>query len=275
MVRVNKFASPSLSGAADVEQSAKREVFVPLEEGVFSFGCHRGISCFTKCCAKLRLILMPYDILRMRSRLGLRTEQFLERYTDLFLDPAYRFPMVRLKMKNDPEGTCPFVTPDGCSIYDDRPAACRLYPVGRASALPGLRPGRPAEKYFLVRESHCKGFEEDKRWEVAQWLQDQGVTEYDEMNEPWLRVITAGKSLGPPEGVSRKYQVFYLASYDLDRFHDFTLSPGFLKRFDLAPGLRERIREDDGELLRFACDWLRFSLYGEKSIPISPAGGAS
>jgi Fe-S-cluster containining protein len=42
--------------------------------------------------------------------------------------------MVKLSMGRDEGHRCPFVTDKGCSIYEDRPEACRLYPVGWAPA---------------------------------------------------------------------------------------------------------------------------------------------
>jgi hypothetical protein len=42
--------------------------------------------------------------------------------------------------------------------------------------------------YFLVREDHCKGHEEDKEWTVGEWRADQGVDVRDEMNKKWVAV---------------------------------------------------------------------------------------
>jgi len=74
----------------------EEQIFKPLTGDIFHFSCHKGISCFTECCAKLRLILTPYDILRMKNRLELTSDQFLEHYTDTILVLHSRFPMVKL-----------------------------------------------------------------------------------------------------------------------------------------------------------------------------------
>ncbi|MEJ2069497.1 MAG: hypothetical protein P8X58_03680 [Syntrophobacterales bacterium] len=50
-------------------------------ESRFRFRCHPGVSCFTACCGKTTLILTPYDILRLKQRLGITSIEFLERYT--------------------------------------------------------------------------------------------------------------------------------------------------------------------------------------------------
>ena len=69
-----------------------------------------------------------------------------------------------LKMDSANENRCPFVTPQGCSVYEDRPGACRMYPLGRASTSHPLD-GSRREFYFTVKEDHCRGFEQEKRME--------------------------------------------------------------------------------------------------------------
>ena len=49
----------------------EKSIFKPLADNLFRFSCHKDVPCFTKCCAKLRLILTPYDILRMKNRLAI------------------------------------------------------------------------------------------------------------------------------------------------------------------------------------------------------------
>jgi hypothetical protein len=80
----------------------KKQMFQTfLDEAPFQFACHAGISCFTECCAKLRLLLTPYDILRMKNRLNISSDQFLDQYTETLLDRHSRFPMVKLRMNQD------------------------------------------------------------------------------------------------------------------------------------------------------------------------------
>jgi hypothetical protein len=42
----------------------------------------------------------------------------------------------------------------------------------------------------------------------------------------------------------------------------------FLDLFDVNPELRDRLASDDEELLAFAMDWLKFSLYGMKTMEL-------
>ena len=44
----------------------------PVENGGFRFACHPGVVCFTECCRDLKLLLTPYDVIRLKNRLGLQ-----------------------------------------------------------------------------------------------------------------------------------------------------------------------------------------------------------
>lgn len=179
----------SFNGVATAGEG-RQEGIRPLTEGTIKFSCYRGISCFTACCADLNLVLTPYDILRMKGRLQLPAKEFIKQYTQLHEGGESAFPLIRLKMRDDERRRCPLVSPQGCTIYEDRPGACRLYPLGRGAAV-GL-PGREErEFYFLVDESHCLGFREEREWTVEEWIQDQGVRLYNEMNRPWMEIVTS------------------------------------------------------------------------------------
>ena len=246
----------------------EKSIFKPLTDNLFRFSCHKDVPCFTKCCAKLRLILTPYDILRMKNRLAISSDDFLERYTDTVIDNHSRFPMVRLKMKKDPEQACLFVTREGCAIYEDRPEACRLYPVGRASAM--VKEGTDArKKFFMVEEAHCQGFKENRTWTLDDWLNHEGVRRYAGMNDQWLAIVTSSKSLGPKAHIPRKHQMFFMASYNLDKFREFIFKSGFFDRFQVDSDLKEKLDSDDVTLMKFGFDWLKFSLFGEKTIQIN------
>jgi hypothetical protein len=45
------------------------------------FRCRKGIACWNACCSNIDISLTPYDILRLKRRLGLASAQFLQQYT--------------------------------------------------------------------------------------------------------------------------------------------------------------------------------------------------
>jgi len=211
--------------------------------------------------------LTPYDILRMKNRLNISSDQFLEQYTETLFDHHPRFPMVKLRMGTGEKHRCPFVTDKGCSIYEDRPEACRLYPVGRASALVD-REAETREKYFIVDEAHCRGFQEKKKWTLQKWLDHEGVKEYKAMNNAWLGIMTSSKSLGPKAHLAQKHQMFFMASYNLDKFRAFLFQSKFFDHFEVNDALKSRMETDDVALMGFGFDWLKFSLFGDKTLQV-------
>ena len=241
--------------------------FQPLTEETFRFRCHKGIDCFTLCCAGLNLVLTPYDILRMKRRLGLSSEDFLAKYTDTKMDFNTRFPRVVLRMNGYENRTCPFVSVAGCSIYGDRPGACRLYPIGRA-AMKWEHHKEAREKFFIVREAHCRGFQEDREWSLQEWVANEGLDEYNALNDLWLEIITSQKGLGPEAQITRKMQMFFMASYNLDKFREFLFKSPFFERFEVDAAQKQALAVDDLALLKFAFQWLKFSLFGEKTLRI-------
>jgi Fe-S-cluster containining protein len=194
---------------------------------------------------------------------------FLNTYTDTTMDSHPQFPMVKLKMQQDEKRACPFVSSQGCTIYEDRPGACRMYPLGRA-ATKSAGQRNTLEKFFVVDEGHCLGFQEEKEWTIEEWLKEEGVNEYNAMNDQWLEIITASKGLGTKKDLTRKIQMFFMASYNLDKFREFIFKSRFFERFEVELRLKSRLAYDDIELMKFGFDWLKFSLFGEWTLQINP-----
>lgn len=241
------------------------DVFQPLAGGTFHFNCHRDVPCFTRCCAKLRLILTPYDIVRLRKHLGISSRKFLDHHTGTLHHEHPRFPMIKLKMLEDEGQRCPFVTRKGCSVYEDRPGACRLYPIGRASILVGGKHDA-REQYFVVREDHCEGFKEKRVWTVEEWVSHEGLGFYVDMNDRWLAILNSPKSLGPEEYLQKKHKMFFMASYDIDQFRTFIFESSFFSLFEIPSEKKQELASTDEALLLFAYEWLKFSLFGEKTL---------
>jgi Fe-S-cluster containining protein len=237
------------------------------EKDTFRFSCHKGLSCFTQCCADVTIFLTPYDVLRMKRSLGVSSEEFLARYTLVPFSKDQRLPVVVLKMNEDEGKRCPFVTDQGCGIYNDRPWSCRMYPMGLASPKESACPGQQ-EFYFLMEEEHCKGFAAGEELTVREWLENQGIVEYNEMGE-YFKEITLHDALRKGEILDpEKMEMYYLGCYDLDKFRRFVFESRFLQYFDIEPEIVEKVRTDDVELMKLAFQWLKFALFNERTMKI-------
>jgi hypothetical protein len=239
----------------------------------FRFACHPGVPCFNQCCRKLVLWLTPYDVLRLRQRLGMGSDEFLERYTST--EPGQNgWPMPRLAMKAGGEETCPFLTPEGCSVYEDRPGACRTYPLGRATR--GGRAGGPSEEgFFLVKEDHCQGFAEGPEWTAQSWSQDQGLETYTYLNDLFMPLITRQAPDASSEVIAQKMRMFHLACYKLESFRRFVLQTRLASLFEIPAGRLEVLETNDLELLKFAFQWLGFALFGDPTLTLRPEAAAA
>ena len=194
----------------------------------FIFKCHKGVKCFTKCCRGINIILTPYDVIRMKNRLGLSSEEFLTLYTTPQLLEKTDLPVVTLKLLDDDLSSCPFVRDDGCIIYQDRPTTCRYYPLGVAS-LSHKEEVDEEGFYFFVNEPHCLGFEEEHQWTVKEWRKDQGVDIHDEINSDWTDLVVRKRSFPPDIKLNEESKkMFFLVSYNVDKFREFVFNSTFL-----------------------------------------------
>jgi Fe-S-cluster containining protein len=237
-------------------------------EDRFCFSCHQGLSCFGHCCADVNILLTPYDVLRLSRRLGMRTGEFLDRYALLPITKDLHLPVVMLKMLDEPERRCPFVQDSACSVYADRPWACRMYPLGMA--LPPARAGvEPTPIFVLMEDDFCLGREQEaKSWKPEEWRRDQGVIERDEVEQGFREIVSHPWFIGGRQLDPKRMELFYNACYDLDGFRDFVFGSSFLRRFAIEESLIEQLRHDDEALFRFAFRWLRFALFGEPTLTV-------
>lgn len=233
----------------------------------FTFSCHKNVPCFNACCGDVNIFLTPYDIIRLKHNLGITSTELLKKYTISPFDKNLHFPVLLLKMNDDAKKSCPFVAEQGCTVYPDRPWACRMYPLGLAS--PGEDAGDVSEEfYFLLKEDVCKGFNEDREFTVAEWLENQGIEEYNENGEYFKEITThhffrEGNKLNP-----QQIEMFFTACYDIDRFRRFVFESSFFNKFEVDEETKGKIKIDDVELSKFAVNWLRFAFFGEKTASI-------
>ena len=258
-----------------IQDSPFRSPVAPIKLGLddtIQFQCRKGIACFNKCCQNIDIQLTPYDILRLKRHLGITARAFIQQFTVPFEMDAHGMPGLKLRPRED-SPACQFVTEEGCSVYEHRPAACRYYALGsmglRKKDVPTVE-----DIYFLVKEEHCLGHFEPRTLTVQQYRDEQGVSKYDEMNRAWREVLLKKRSSGPTIGrpSQRSFQLFFMVSYDLEAFRDFVMSEGFHDVFDLDAETAAQLQADDEALLLFGFRFLKQVLFGEMTIPRKPEG---
>jgi len=229
----------------------------------FKFKCHKGVSCFTDCCRGIDIMLTPYDVLTMRKKVDMSSDKFLAVFTTPQILEKADMPVVTLKLLDDDRQSCPFVEDkEGCAIYEDRPTTCRYYPLGVGSLSYSGEKGEKDDFFFSIKENHCKGFEEDQEWTVADWREDQGVDLRDEVNEGWLDLMVRKKSLPANMQLSEQAkQMFFMVCYNIDKFKGFVFESTFLTRYQVPEDTIVQIKDDDVKLLQFGFEWLKATFF--------------
>lgn len=230
------------------------------------FSCHKGISCYNACCRQADITLTPYDIIRLKDRLGKSATDFLKEHTVPFRMDKEGLPGV--KLRTDDDGACLFMNEEGCSVYSDRPTACRLYPLGHMSMV-ATGSKEDETHYFLVREEHCKGHEEPVERPIGEYLKEQETAQYEEMNREWLQLMLKRRSMGPTVGrpPEATLQMFFMCSFDMDRFRRFVLSENFRNTYDLEESVYEVLEKEDISLMQFGVRFMKQAFFGERTIP--------
>lgn len=253
----------------------KKAMIEPVKLGLdskFKFECHKGVSCFTKCCRGIDIMLTPYDIIKMKTRLGLSSDEFLAIYTEPRLLEKTDLPVVTLKLLDDDIRSCPFVRDDtGCIIYEDRPTTCRYYPLGVAS-LSHTDANDGDDFFFTVKEDHCRGFDEPKEWTVSEWRNNQGVDIHDERNAGWTDLMVRKRSF--PQNIKlsdKSKEMFFTVCYNIDKFRRFVFESSFLKLYKVNDDQIEKMKDDDVELLEFGFKWLKGILFKDGSLETDEA----
>ncbi len=261
------------------------------------FECSPDVSCFNACCRDLNQFLTPYDILRLKKNLGITSDEFLKKYTSRHNGPESGLPVITFKPDPASGNACPFVRESGCSVYPDRPASCRMYPIARA-IVRSRQTGQLTEYFALIEEPHCNGFahkngyidryisnknidvKESAQSEraisqgqltVREWLKRQDVELYNHMNDKMMDIISLKNRIIPGKLDGVDGEKFYLASYDLDTFRSKIFEGGLpqkglikdlIKQFNISESFLEKIKTDDMALMEFGLAWVKNMLFG-------------
>lgn len=214
-------------------------------ESKFNFDCHDKLACFKHCCRDINIFLTPFDVLRMKNKLGLTSQDFLERHTHVLKVPGSGFPVVVLKMREE-DLVCPFISDIGCQVYQERPWSCRMAPVEI----------RGRDEYgFAFEPSRCHGLKEARQWTVEEWMKNQGLELYKEPENLFNTIPLKIKPTGNRDLDGFIMDMIFTACYNLDSFRNLlSKHPEVISQ---DPVIRENLLQgDDVNLMKFSFKWL-------------------
>lgn len=232
----------------------------------FCFDCHPKVTCFNKCCRNLNLFLYPHDIVMLRKKLGISSGDFIETYTEAVLREGSYFPDVMLRMADNEDQTCPFLTEEGCSVYTHRPDSCRNFPIEHGVMYDDN--GNVKEEVHLFRPpDFCQGKLEKREHTLGSWKADQEADKTNKMTFAWSEIAKYFYSdIWNGEGpYGQKGKMVFMAAYNIDSFKDFVFNSSFLKRYKVKKNIQQKIKINDESMLNFAFDWISFFALGKQS----------
>src|SRR5262249_31510445 len=102
----------------------------------------------------------PYEVARLALARGQSTSEFRAAWTEDGRGTVLR---------QNEDGTCVFLGPQGCQVHPDRPLVCRLYPLGR-------QVGSDGSEFFTKLKGHpLSAGEFTDRGTIADYLAAQGA----------------------------------------------------------------------------------------------------
>ncbi len=236
---------------------------IPLAlDDTFKFACHPEVACFNQCCMDLNQALTPYDVLRLRGHLEISSQDFINRYAGIHIGPATGLPVVSLRFEADNQKNCPFVTESGCRVYAARPSSCRIYPLVRALHR-SRGDGSVSERYALLQEPHCRGFEQGGTQTVRQWIASQELETFHTMNDALLELIAIKNQVRPGPLAPELQQMVQMAFYDLDTLKNLA-AEGQLASMDQTDLSPLPDKKDDERWLQWAMIWISGILFGRR-----------
>jgi Fe-S-cluster containining protein len=164
---------------------AGADAAVLSESDLLQLSCGSG-GCSANCCTKSApIVLNPYEIALICRESGMSYEDLLD---VVETGRTEGFPLVMLS--RDP--ACPFWTARGCRIYQSRPLACRLYPLGRV-----FDHGRS----HIVRPelNICSGLAPYPAGTVGEYLLSQDVDLHIRMADHWIEFVSGIERLPLPD----------------------------------------------------------------------------
>jgi len=197
---------------------AGADAAVLAESCLLQLSCGTG-GCSSNCCTKSApIILNPYEIALICRESGMTYEDLLD---VVETDRANGFPLVMLP--RDP--ACHFWSARGCRIYQGRPLACRLYPLGRVF---------DSGQSHIVRPelNICSGLAPSPSRTVAEYLASQDVDVQIQMADLWIEFVSEIERLPLPDKLVTSI-AFHMLVYSPD-------TPPTLENSDMVTSLEER-----------------------------------
>lgn len=161
------------------------------------------------------IVLDPLDVHRLMSHFQTRFEVLLEDKIELNIVDGVILP--NLKMNTQAEGEpCVFLDAEGrCSIHEDRPGICRIFPLGRVYE---------DNSFSYILQIHECQKENRSKVKVSKWIDTPDLKKNQQFITDWhyfLKAAQARLAAGGEEELIKRIamqilQYFYIETYHTD-----------------------------------------------------------
>jgi hypothetical protein len=114
---------------------------------------------------------------------------------------------------------------------------------------------------MLLEETHCLGCKQGKNWTVREWIENQEVAIYNQMNDMFMEIIGLKNRRLPGPLDMKSSPMFHLACYDLDTFRSHIFDKDLPGDRNLGPETLDALKHDDDELLKLGFEWVKKTLF--------------
>lgn len=179
-------------------------------------GCNGCQGC-SSCCHHMSntIVLDPLDIYRLTRRLNKSFQELVEQQVGLRVADGIILPYLCMSEQD----ACIFLNQEGwCSIHQDRPGLCRLFPLGRYY-------GEDGDFKYILQTGEC--YRENRtKVKISKWIDVQDYAANKKYVLSWHRFLNDVQELiaRSPEGADKQIDMFILGLFfvqDYDRNADF------------------------------------------------------
>ena len=174
-------------------------------EDTFKFGCKQCGACCRKRSAPIAITSV--DLYNIAKATGLHPMDALIEFTECLPGPESKLPVLYLKERMD--GSCKLLRNGKCSVQQDKPVVCRVFPLGRLS---------DGKTFTYFTQGACEG--EGREIRLKDWLEEFNLPALDEACILWAKLLVGAgtymmKLKGKPQKMADFYSECLLAFYFL------------------------------------------------------------
>ena len=172
------------------------------------------------CCHDMgeSIILDPYDIYNLAKVTGKSFGELLEESLELHVVDSVILPNIKMQVNSH---ACHYLSAEGrCTIHDNRPGFCRLFPLGRIYEDGGF-------KYF--HQVHECSYQSKTKVKIKNWLGIPAIATYEKYILEWHNIIKkteAAIDAAPDTDTEKRINMailttFFVTPYNTDEsFYD-------------------------------------------------------